>query len=68
MLSAMKADLNSAFNPITSDDEIIILDGGCSIGITPDLNDFIDRTYAAQDNQISGIGSGLNSAGIGEVN
>ena len=68
LLSALKADSHSAFNPITSDDEIVILDSGCSIAITPDLSDFIDGTYAAQDNQISGIGSGLNSTGIGEVN
>jgi hypothetical protein len=68
LLSALKADIHRGFNPITSDDDIVILDSGCSIAITPDLTDFIDGTYAAQDNQISGIGSGLTSAGIGEVN
>ena len=68
MLSAMNASHNGAFNPITSDDSVVILDSGCSIAITPDLSDFIDGTYAVQENQISGIGSGLNSLGIGEVN
>ena len=64
----MKGDYNSAFNLITLDDNVVILDSGCSIAITPDASDFIDGTYAVQDNQISGIGSGLHSLGIGEVN
>ena len=68
MLTALKADFDSGFNPITSDDDLVILDSGCSIAITPDITDFIDGTYAAQDHQISGIGSGLHSLGIGEVN
>jgi hypothetical protein len=68
MLSALKANFNSAFNPITLDNDIVILDSSCSIALTPDLSDFINSTYAIQDHQISGIGSSLNSLGIGEVN
>jgi hypothetical protein len=52
MLSALKANFDSAFNPITLDDDVVILDSGCSIALTPDLSDFIDGTYAVQD-QIS---------------
>jgi hypothetical protein len=66
MLCALKADYDSAFNLITLDDDVVILDRGCSIALTPDLSDFIDG--AVQNHQISGKGSGLHSLGIGEVN
>jgi hypothetical protein len=36
--------------------------------LTPDLSNFIYGAYAVLDHQISGIGSGLKSMGIGEVN
>jgi hypothetical protein len=68
LLFAMKADFDSSFLNITSDDLLVVLDSGCSIAITPDRNDFINGTYHTQEHNISGIGSGLNSAGIGDVN
>jgi hypothetical protein len=67
LLFALKAGSDPNFTPITSDDHVVILDSGCSIAITPDLSDFIDGTYASQAHNISGIGSGLQSHGIGEV-
>jgi hypothetical protein len=67
LLFAMKADFDSNFLNITSDDLLVVLDSGCSIAITPDRSDFLDGTYHTQEHNISGIGSGLNSAGIGDV-
>ena len=52
---------------ITSDDEQLVLDSECSIAITPDLTDFVDGTYSIQDYSVNGIGSGLKTIGIGEV-
>jgi hypothetical protein len=63
----MKADFESPYCHVTSDDLLIILDSGCSIAITPDIGAFIDGTYLPQEHGIKGIGSGLNSPGIGEV-
>ena len=53
--------------PLTSDDSLLILDSGCSIAITPNINDFIDGTYKPQDCTVSGIGSGLSAEGIGTI-
>ena len=59
---------NSAFlAPLTSDDSLLVLDSGCSIAISPDINDFINGTYRTQDCTTSGIGSGLQAQGIGTI-
>ena len=68
LLSAFHTKLSKgARHLITSDDEQLILDSGCSIAITPDLTDFVDGTYSIQDYNVNGIGSGLKAIGISEV-
>ena len=67
-LSAFHTKLSKgARHLITSDDEQLVLDSGCSIAITPDLTDFVDGTYSIQNYNVNGIGSGLQAIGIGEV-
>jgi hypothetical protein len=64
----MKADFESPYCcNVTSDNLLVVLDNGCSIAITPNIGDFIDGTFLPQEHDIKGIGSGLNSSGIGEV-
>ena len=54
-------------SPLTSDDLLVILDSGCSTAITPDLSDFPDGTHHIQDQNVSGMGSGLQAEGMGTV-
>jgi hypothetical protein len=68
LLFAMKADFNSPYCHVASDNLLVVLDSGCSIAITPDIRDFINGTYLPQEHDIKGINSGINSSGIGEVN
>ena len=39
--------------PLTSDDSLIVLDSGCSIAITPNINDFLDGAHKPQDCTVS---------------
>ena len=65
LLSAFHTKLSKgARHLITSDDEQLVLDSGCSIAITPDLTDFVDGTYSIQNYNVNGIGSGLQAIGI----
>jgi hypothetical protein len=65
---AFLADANApTFTPITSDDLVIILDSGCTIAMTPDIDDFIDGTYKPQQHTVGGIASGLQTEGVGQV-
>lgn len=68
-LIALLTDSNSpSFTSITSNDLAIVLDSGCTIVMTPDSSDFIDRTYKTQFHNVGGIGSGLTTSGIDHVN
>ena len=53
--------------PLTSDDSLIVLDSGCSMAITPNINDFLNGTCEPQDGTVSGIGSGLTAEGMGTI-
>jgi hypothetical protein len=67
LLFKMKANFDSPYSHITSDDLLVVLDSGCSIAITPDNGDFIHGTYLPQEHDTKGIGSGLNSSDMGKV-
>ena len=58
---------NPSYNPLTSDDLMIVLDSGCSIAMTPNEEDFIHGTYAIDTTTVNGIGSGLQAIGIGDA-
>jgi len=54
---------------LTSDDFPIIVDSGCTIAASGDLNDFEPSSYtAAQNVTLRGISAGLEVAGIGYIN
>ena len=53
---------------ITSDDVLVLVDSGCSIAASPDLEDFDPGSYVPAENvQLKGITSGLSVHGIGYV-
>ena len=67
LISFLAENNSPNFTSLTSDDFAIILDSGCSIAMTPDASDFITGTFNTQAHSVGGIGSGLESKGIGEI-
>ena len=59
---------NGIIRPITSDDELLVLDTGWSIAIKNSINDCINDNYAINDYKVNTIGSRLTAHGIYGVN
>ena len=66
LLVALAEKGHSTYAPLTSDDFAVLLDSGCSLAMTNDLNDLIDG-YQPVNERIGGIAAGLQAMGIGDV-
>jgi len=66
---ALKGSDNIASTSFTSDNFPVVIDSGCTIAATGDINDFKPSSYTATQNvTLRGISAGLSVAGIGYLN
>jgi hypothetical protein len=67
LLGAFQATYHDSKTPISPDMVPLIIDTGASISISPYRTDFISPIRPVQQVQIKGIASGLDVAGIGDL-